>query len=259
VADLDSIIIESSSGDELLLSPSFKDTVYDYSVMLRCEPISHQIDIVALSKHRSAKITYLGEADSNGWLSISEDAAGDYKVIISVENAGTIRQYTITFRQHFSTLILQHLWDDMMVVNINPDSNGGYVFTDFQWYLDNEAIPGATGRYLLQSGGLRHGHNYHAKMLDITRRTFETCPYLYLEEERLRVHPNPIVRGSLLTVELSDMPATGEILLYDVGGRLLNKYILKEEQHILHIPVMFNQGIYLLRAGNRVQKFIVVK
>jgi hypothetical protein len=259
LANLDSIIVENGSGDDFPLVPSFSDTVYDYSVILPCEPVSHQINVIALSRHQGAEITYLGAADSNGWLVISEDATGDHTVIIAVKNGDISREYTVTFRQRFSTLILQHLWDDVMTVNINPDSNGGYIFTGFQWYLDNEAIVGATGRYLLQNGGLQSGHNYYATLLDITGKTFETCPYLYLDDDVMSIHPNPIARGSILTVELSDIPASGEVLLYDIGGRLLRRYALSEKQHILHIPVTLHQGMYMLRAGNKVQKFIVVK
>jgi hypothetical protein len=256
LAFLEDIIVEGNDG-ELSLIPEFNDTVYNYFVMLSCPPVRQEISISAI-KGRGVYVIYLGEARQDGTLTIHERDAGDHKAVIAVQKLDSSRIYTITFRQRLPDTILQHLWDDMMIVNLNPNNNGGYNFTGFQWYLDSIAIPGETNRYMLQDA-LLNGSYYHTILKTATGKTLETCPYLYTEpNDQLRLYPNPVYEGDILTLEM-DMSKATEVQLYDIHGRLLKTYTVKENQHILRIPVTLNEGMYMLKIGHKIQKFIVVK
>ena len=50
--------------------------------------------------------------------------------------------------------IMDQKWDDVVVCNNNPATNGGHTFVYYQWYRNGEAIPGANDQYYQEVGGL---------------------------------------------------------------------------------------------------------
>jgi hypothetical protein len=106
-----------------------------------------------------------------------------------------------------------------------------------------------------------HGCDSVTKLTLTVGETLETDPYLYdYQDNAVRIYPNPVVSGGILTLE-TDMVRTksSEAAVYNLHGRQIKTFTLSEGQRILHIPITMPQGIYLLRTGNKVQKFVVIR
>jgi hypothetical protein len=74
----------------------------------------------------------------------------------------------------------------------------------------------------------------------------------------IEVYPNPVSKDGVLTIEVPS--GTQKVLLYDVVGHLLQTYPLSNNsQETLQLPVMLPHGIYVLRAGGRMCKFVVIE
>jgi uncharacterized protein YjdB len=263
---LHNITILADHGGDLELKPAFDPNIYQYIVLLPC-PAEDEALCMDVDYPDSNAVTFGGEADADGVVTIDKDEAGDHTATVTLtlpDSAAKI--YTVTFRQRASSELLFHLWDDMIIVNLNKETNGGYEFTDFKWYLNNE-LTGDTGRYLLAENGLAVGGKYHLELTTSNGETLETCPYSYAvpQNAAVRIYPNPVTTGSILTIEI-DMPEmrkgirkAQKALFYDVAGQLLQTYSLQVGQKILQLPVTLPYGIYTVRIGNETRKFIVVE
>ena len=137
---------------------------------------------------------------------------GDYKMTVtfrdhtefySLESAPV----SITFHVNLPETYVVALFDDVMAVVDTCEC-----LTDIQWYwransADQwQAIPGATGYYYKQAGGLSGEYFIHAKMNGIDTYT---CPQedlsLYADGKRAKVtaYPNPVQSTTTVTIENS--------------------------------------------------------
>jgi hypothetical protein len=255
---LQNITVTSEQGDNIKLVPTFDPNIYEYTVLLPC-PVEDRVLYITASYSDSNAITFGGKADVDGVITVNADELGNHIVtVILTLPGGATKTYTLIFHQRASSELLFRLWDDMIIVNLNEETNGGYEFTGFKWYRNSEPT-GDAGKYLLVDGVLINGGEYYVELTTSTGKVFETCPYIYTipKNADIKVYPNPIVTGNILTIEnISDAQ---KALFYDISGHLLQTYPLDDRQRTLQIPVTFPNGIYTVRTGNKSQKFIVIK
>ncbi|MDR1974093.1 MAG: Ig-like domain-containing protein [Bacteroidales bacterium] len=256
---LQNITIVGEYGDISELNPAFHPNIYEYTVLLPCPVEDKVLHIIADYPNRNA-ITFIDEADVDGVITISADEAGDHRAtIMLILPDGEAKTYTITFRQRASSELLRRLWDDMIAVNLNEETNGGYEFVKFKWYIDDEPT-GDTGEYLYIENNLANDGKYHVELTTSTGKVISTCPYIHavLQNAGIKIYPNPIVTGNILTIEANSSTSAQDVSLYDITGHLLQTYPLNYRQ-MLQCPIMLPHGIYIVRIGNESQKFVVVK
>lgn len=69
---------------------------------------------------------------------------GQKSFVVTVNDQGKTKLYNITLVKPFDNVVLP-VWDDVLsVINI-PQNNGGYSFTNYQWYRDTEFTQIMTG------------------------------------------------------------------------------------------------------------------
>jgi hypothetical protein len=91
--------------------------------------------------------------------------AGDYPLIIHIDGC----RYTATARVLADSYalggakLIEQRWDNVLTVNNNPKTNGGFTFYAWQWYRDIIPIPGATGQYYTEKEGKLNGA-YHVEL-----------------------------------------------------------------------------------------------
>lgn len=79
---------------------------------------------------------------------------------------------------YYSASLIQQRWDDVLGI-LNSEYNGGYNFTQFQWYRNGQAIEGATEAYLYIEEKLKAGDAYAVEMKQNGEtRALRTCAYV---------------------------------------------------------------------------------
>ena len=145
----------------------------------------------------------------------------------------------------YPSSVLAQRWNDVLFVQ-NAEYNGGYEFSGYQWYRNDEPIDGETASYLYVSSGLDQAAEYR---VELTRSddgmTVSTCPVVPYAADNVT-----------LTLASSIVPEGGEVLvssahsgtasLYSLSGVLLNRQMLTGGTTSLAAPTQ--AGYYLLRV-----------
>jgi hypothetical protein len=200
--------------------------------------------------------------------------AGDYALIIDIDGCQYISSGRILLDSYAlgGAKLIEQSWQDVLTVNNNPATNGGFTFYAYQWYKDNVLIPGATGQYYTEKEGRLNG-SYHVELRgyaisasgQTTDVSFVSCPVTPLPQLRMAVYPVPAkVNQSLtLTASLTDDELTGATFeIYDSIGRLQRKITNLSPQ--ITIEGFAAQGVYfgrLILQNNHVRdiKFVVTR
>jgi len=75
-------------------------------------------------------------------------------------------------------------------------------------------------------------------------------------EKKMKVYPNPLERGVLMTVELPDNNSEKTIVLYNTVGKVIQTFKTSNNKITFHAPEV--SGIYLLRLVEK-QKVVSVE
>ena len=159
--------------------------------------------------------------------------------------------------------LVDQKWDDVVVANNNPETNGGHTFIAYQWYRNGEPIPGATHQYYQEIGGLNGV--YSLWLMDDQGNEYWTCEIIVATNAQLRVYPVPAHTGVEIIVELpySDEELDGAVLdIFDAKGALVQR--VTNLQTITRVAGFEAQGTYFGRittGTNNIEtvKFIIVK
>ena len=159
--------------------------------------------------------------------------------------------------------IMDQKWDDVVVCNNNPATNGGHTFVYYQWYRNGIAIPGANEQYYQEIGGLNGFYSLY--VIDDQGNEYMTCEMMIATNPQIRVYPVPAGVGVEITIELplSDEELNGAFLdIFDAKGALVQH--VDNLQMITKVAGFEAQGTYfgrIVTGTNDIKtvKFIIVK
>ena len=196
---------------------------------------------------------------------------GDYHAVFTVGGC----DYDIIVRRPVgvddfsdgSTPFMMQRWDDVVIINNNPATNGGHTFVSYQWYRNGVAIPGAIYKNYQEIGGLNGYYSIEVVSQDADGRTvtYRTCDQFFSSSSAIRVYPVPANVQQVVTVEI-DMTAEeleGATLdIYDVTGSLV--------EHVTTVdPVTYLSGfkasgtyfgrLMMANGETKTVKFVIVK
>jgi hypothetical protein len=238
------------------LQPKFDPATSKYVVAVDCEvkemmitaaqPVGAHVEIVS-NLQSTAMPMPLGEGVT------------DIYVMVMVDNR-YIARYTLSVSRSLTTSTIIPYWDDVLAVNLNSVTNGGYNFTDFQWYHNGEPIANATGAYLYNNGVPLPGGEYTVKATTADGAEIVSCPCMIVQDvgeaTKLAVYPNPATRS--VTVAHPEADASS-IELYDMKGTLLHSYPASgtgsTSINISHLPA----DAYVVRTGNKSTLLVINK
>ena len=118
---------------------------------------------------------------------------------------------------------------------------------DYQWYKNNEPIPGANLSYLYEEGGLNPNASYHLAMKRLSNgEKIETCPFqptADVEPSVVYVYPSPVRSGGTLTVKVS---AAASVAIVNMFGEMVVSQALAEGENsiVLNVPA----GVYVVQV-----------
>lgn len=194
---------------------------------------------------------------------------GDYPIIITIDGCdyhATVRVLIGQYNLGGTDALMQQRWDDVVVVNNNPETNGGYTFVTYQWYKDGVEIPGATHQYYQELGGL-NGF-YSVKLTAETEDglvEFKTCEQFFVSQNLTKIYPVPANVEETVTIEvnLTAEELEGAVLdIFDAKGALVRQ--LPVEDIIIRVDGFQTPGAYFGRittGTNEIKtvKFVIVK
>ena len=139
----------------------------------------------------------------------------------------------------YPSSVLEQRWNDVICV-LTGAYNGGYHFTEFQWYKDGLPITGATNYYL--STPLEIGAEYSAMLTDSTGMQLMTCPIIAVDRSDIKLYPTVVQRQQSIRCEVQ---ANAEVYVYTIDGNLLiHKRLTRGENDI---DLSIAAGIYIVR------------
>ena len=141
-------------------------------------------------------------------------------------------------------------WGDVLSLKnaeaLDTDS-ATHIFTDFQWYKNNEAIPGANLSYLYVEEGLDPSASYHLEMTRVSNgEKVATCPFrpTAVEDQKVvYVYPSPVQVGGTLTVKVSE---AASLTIVNMFGDIALTQALSEGTNSITMAVP--AGIYVVQV-----------
>ena len=149
-----------------------------------------------------------------------------------------IRDIEIRYRSS----IVEQKWNDVLTV-LSPKYNGGFEFTAFQWYKDDQPLIGETHSYLYQP--LDQNATYYVELTRADGLVMTTCPIQPVYHEQQSEYPSIVPAGQHLPIYM-EQPAT--IWYYTISGQLYTSFGLP--QGYTTLPTPDQKGAFILKAVN---------
>lgn len=204
-------------------------------------------------------------------INVATMKAGLYRqdVTISSPNIANPITYHITIERPFTAdEILVQKFDNTLLVNNNPETNGGYKFIEYKWFKDGTPI----GEGQVYSVGntisdlLDEEARYSAILTTIEGDIIHVCPSVMKRKHdfSVMVYPNPSRSGGQLRV-IMDYPSSvfnGAIAtVSSLNGVVQLRTRLTDKKSLMQLPSRLAPGAYMLTVNIegqiRTVKFIV--
>ena len=164
-------------------------------------------------------------------LTITTPKPGIYtqNVTVTSQDGTATATYALTIEKPFGFYDIVHQkFNNVLLINNNPQTNGGYEFVSYQWFKNGQLV--GTGQYYSAGEDLTNSldtsADFSVKMTTKDGKILQTCSTKITVQKSLtaRLYPNPIQTGQVITVE-ADFPAEElenmQISLYTVSGQLV--------------------------------------
>jgi len=187
---------------------------------------------------------------------------------------GKTENYSLLAVKSLSSDIFVQRWDDILAINNNPFTNGGYEFTGYVWYKNNDKVPlpNETKGYIRMSAGTAEywvelTGKYIPTQTDVNPKT---CPIIVTNvQTKAAVYPNPVQRGQMVRVETGKMGKMEEtsrdaarhvstMQLFDTAGNIIAKQILHDPVSEIVMPDMPGQYILQVMVNGVSESFKIV-
>ena len=211
-----------------------------------------------------------GTINNNTATFTTPNVPGTYNAVFTVDGCS----YDIVVRVPMSSYsytgtlpLMDQRWNDVVVVNCNPETNGGHTFVGFQWYHNGVAIPGAIYSNYQDKAGLNGFYSVELTEQDADGNmiTYMACEQYFDGVSGVKVYPVPANVRQEITIELdlTSEELDGAVLdIYSVTGAHISH--VTDLQPITKIEGFKAQGTYfgrILTGTNDIKtvKFIIVK
>ncbi|MGB7784526.1 MAG: T9SS type A sorting domain-containing protein, partial [Salinimicrobium sp.] len=202
---------------------------------------------------------------------IATPAPGIYKETVTVtsEDGSTTRAYNIKVEKPFSfdDIVVQK-FNNVLLVNNNPETNGGYKFTSYKWFKNGFLV--GTNQYFSEgdnaSDQLDSESSYYVEMITEEGEVLRTCSTIIQLRDSYTVvlARNPIKLGEQLEL-FADFPKeelqTMQLSIHDLNGVLLKKIRSNSKSTTIELPFNIQSGVYILdcktKTHSKSLKFIV--
>jgi chondroitin AC lyase len=141
-------------------------------------------------------------------------------------NATQDYKFNIEKRFSFSSIVTQK-WNNLLIVNNNPQTNGGYVFNDYKWFKNDLEM--ASGKQFYSVGDnatdlLDRDALYYVQVTTDSGDVLKTCPASPVFTNSIfKAYPNPVRAGEPLYIEVGideKQLANAKFRIYNMTGTM---------------------------------------
>ncbi len=210
-------------------------------------------------------------ADHPEVFTIATPSPGLYTETVTVTSGdgSTSKTYIIQVEKtfNFEDIVVQK-FNNVLLVNNNPLTNGGYKFESYKWFKNGTFI--GTGQYFSEgdnsSDQLDQESSYYVEMTTADGEVLRTCPTIIQLRSSYRVllARNPVNSGDHLEL-FADFPKeeleTMQLSIHTLNGTLLKRMKSNRKTTSIELPLNMESGVYILNcktsAHSKSLKFIV--
>jgi hypothetical protein len=166
---------------------------------------------------------------------------------------------SFVFDIYYSSSLLDAKFDDLIAI-YDTANNGGYSFTEYQWYRNDEKLEGETNSYLYLRTDEFDGVDCYYVVLKrkddgVVARTCEICPGVNTSIDDI-LSDEMLIASTLLesgaNIEFVNI-GYAKVGVYTITGQLLETYDVVSND-IIKAPVM--SGLYLLQIETENQTVV---
>lgn len=184
---------------------------------------------------------------------------GDYSAqfrLVNDEDPTIIADYTINIARYmeFEDIVAQR-WDNVLVINNNTTTNGGYRFVAYTWYKDGVEV---SNKQYYTAG--QHGDKldvnaaYSVALLADDGREIRTCESsVELKESTIRVYPTQVQKGQLLHIEIEASDSfrhNAVVSVYDLKGILIDSKNIQGNITTINAPTTSGMHVVKVSSGD---------
>ena len=206
----------------------------------------------------------VGITDINGMFSINlpKDVRPDtYTAEISFDNHGCEKvTLPLSIPVLYSSSIIAQRWNDFLGIK-NAQYNGGYVFTDYQWFLNDQPIIGHTATQIYNEGQLLDFEGEYRVLLtrEDDGKSIMTCPFTptYYNEEDYIEMCNFVFPGATTIAKVS---SKATMYIYNCMGSFVAKHTLQAGNNWITMPMasgLYTAKVVYINGKTDVVKIIV--
>ena len=206
----------------------------------------------------------VGITDINGMFSINlpKDVRPDtYTAEISFDNHGCEKvTLPLSIPVLYSSSIIAQRWNDFLGIK-NAQYNGGYVFTDYQWFLNDQPIIGHTATQIYNEGQLLDFEGEYRVLLtrEDDGKSIMTCPFTptYYNEEDYIEMCNFVFPG---TTTIAKVSSKATMYIYNCMGSFVAEHTLQAGNNWITMPMasgLYTAKVVYINGKTDVVKIIV--
>ena len=189
-------------------------------------------------------------------LLIATPARGIYTQSVTITSQDGSRQqtYHITIEKHFDfDEIIEQKYNNVLLVNNNPATNGGYRFVAFKWYKNDQLI--GTGQYYSAgqnaSDVLDPNASYSAELITDEGEVIQVCNFnIDLDDTfTLTASPNPVRAGSTIEVATNyseNMLSDRIVQITSLYGAPVLRQVSATNNSTITLPNSMAPGTYMV-------------
>ena len=179
---------------------------------------------------------------------------GRYEQLITVQsqNKQATETYKIVIDKRIPTenLVLEK-YDNLLFVNNNKQTNGGYVFKAYKWFKNGVLI----GEGQAYSAGNTFGSTldpqaaYEVELTLHNGKKIRTCPLVWGKKTAATwgVYPNPVQKDKVLNVQLvEDNTESIAYAIYNIKGQLIQRGQIEGDKKAIQISSIAAGSYYLV-------------
>ena len=168
-------------------------------------------------------------------------------IVVTAQN-GNSQTHTLVIERYYDQIIYEY--PDVPTINCNPQTNGGYTFTDFQWYRNDVAI-GKVSNSFYPYYQIKDNASYYCKITvsDGSQWRTDDIQASALRSATLIAYPNPT--NGELRIENLQIDDSQLIQVFDMNGALM----LQTVENPFDVSALSN-GVYLVKANGETMKVV---
>jgi hypothetical protein len=251
-------VLRSFTTDVGTLTPPFDPDITDYTVTLPCGV--NNLTVNATSDIGNTVDYRVAAAPAAFPLLLNAPGSTTLVVRVTAQDGITTQDYNLAVIRPFDVSIIRRYWNDVLAVNLNPNTNGGYTFTAFQWTQNGQPLASQTGPYLyFPPVSLPVSGHYGVWLTTTDGQVMPTCSELQITPAAkqappgLLAYPNPARYA--VTFENPQWETARQTDLIALNGNIVRSYSSARIQtlDVSGLPA----GLYILRSGAYSVKIII--